>query len=112
MGLVALKSFLGNDGRRYKPGDSCDEALQWKYPALRACLNFGMIEDTDGSVARHFGVKASKARDCADVRDDAMDNTTGGKPKTPGDDWICPDCAAAFKSKSGYYGHIKKAHRG
>lgn len=56
VGLVARKDFIGNNGRRFKAGESCDEALRWRYPALRACLNEGIIEDTDGCVAKHFGI--------------------------------------------------------
>lgn len=57
MGLVARKDFLGEGGRKYKAGEPCDEALRWRYPALRACLNQGIIEDTDGMVERHFAPK-------------------------------------------------------
>lgn len=56
MGLVARKDFIGNEGRQYKAGDPCDEALRWRYPALRACLNQGIIEDTTGEVVKHFGL--------------------------------------------------------
>lgn len=54
MGLVARRAFTGDGGRQYAPGDPCDEALGWRYPALRACLNNGIIEDMDGTVKRHF----------------------------------------------------------
>lgn len=67
MGLVARKAFIGNDGRRYKPGESCDEALRWRYPALRACINMGVIEDTDGCVSKHFGLPDSQR--LADIRE-------------------------------------------
>lgn len=69
MGLIARKDFVGENGRQYKNGEPCDEALNWRYPALRACLNFGIIEDQTGEVSRKFNIHT---RELTDADRDSM----------------------------------------
>lgn len=61
MGLTALKEFIGNGGKVYKPGDSCDEALSWRYTALTAAIGQGLIDDPDNVVRAKFGPEARLA---------------------------------------------------
>lgn len=124
MGLVALKTFLGNEGRRYQPGEPCPEALSWRYPALCAAISQGLIEDKDGAVRKHFGADTRRERH-KDVTGKAASVALAPAPVAPSSaeaptepiamvltgQVACADCDRIFESKRAVSMHRLKAHK-
>lgn len=127
MGLVARRKFIGDNGQTYQPGQACDEALRWKYPALRACLNFGIIEDTDGAVKKHFTRPSRAAAPELRVVEDAVipsvepatvsATEVESWPHPPREDrlalepqLVCPKCGKVCASDHGLKVHVARAH--
>lgn len=124
VGLIAKRDFLGEDGRIYKKGEPCDNALRWPYPALRACLNLGIIEDTTGCVRRYFKDRSSthvteerqevEAAQTAPAPDDSsaepseevevQEAVAEGSPQV---ELYCAACEKTFKTE-----HALRAHNG
>ena len=113
MGLFARKDFIGNEGRQYKAGDPCDEALRWRYPALRACLNQGLIEDTTGEVEKYFArpsrVRGIDTLSVVDLNLDLPGAVLGLEEKSEA--VACEHCDKVYKNSHGLNIHRKRMHR-